>query len=104
MGDAAIELRNRVSLHGRLYTIDETYRFDPAHNAWTNVTANGAYRGTAGRWIGASWTFAGIDNEGRPSEVRMTYTTLSPTSFQRDFARNENGVWLPYLSETCKRT
>lgn len=103
-GNDALALRNRVTIGGRTYDIEENYRFDPAHADWENVTAGGAYRGTAPRWLGSSWTFDGVENEGHASDVRMTYTALGNASFRRDFARERNGAWIPYLSETCRRT
>ncbi len=102
--DGSIALRNALTLDGRRYEIDETYRFDPTRNAWQNVTAGGAYRGTASPWRGATWTFDGIETEGRPSEVHMSYTTLGPATFRREFARSRNGSWVPYLSEVCRRS
>ncbi|MBC5821310.1 MAG: hypothetical protein GIX01_04905, partial [Candidatus Eremiobacteraeota bacterium] len=101
--DGAIALRNALTLGGRRYEIDETYHFDPTRDQWQNVTAGGAYRGTAPPWRGATWTFDGLETEGTPSEVHMTYTTLGPATFRRQFARNRSGAWVPYLSEICRR-
>ncbi len=101
--NGAIALRNRLSLNGRIYEIDETYEYDADRNTWFNVTAGGAYRGAAPRWQGDAWTFDGVESEGTPSEVRMTYTMLGSTQFRRDFARTRDGTWTPYLSETCQR-
>ncbi len=102
--DGSIALRNALTLDGRRYEIDESYRFDPARNVWQNVTAGGAYRGRASPWRGATWTFDGIETEGRPSEVHMSYTTLGTTTFRREFARSRSGSWVPYLSEFCRRS
>lgn len=102
--DGAIALRNALTLDGRRYEIDETYRFDPTRGQWQNVTAGGAYRGTAAPWRGQTWVFDGIETEGTPSEVHMTYTTLGSTTFRRQFARSRSGSWVPYLSEVCRRS
>ncbi|MDQ2909261.1 MAG: hypothetical protein M3R44_07930 [Candidatus Eremiobacteraeota bacterium] len=103
-GNDAMALDNRVTIGGRTYDIEESYRFNAAHGDWENVTAGGAYRGTAPRWLGSTWTFDGVEDEGRASDVRMTYTTLGSAAFRRDFSRERNGAWVPYLSETCRRT
>jgi len=102
--DATLLLHNVLRISDRNYDIDETYRFDRSNQTWSNVTQGGAYVGTARRWLGSTWVFDGsVAERGRRVPVKMTYAILSKRAFRRRFNRLQNGAWVTYAAETCKR-
>ena len=97
-------LHNVLRINDRDYVIDEAYRYNAATGSWSNVTQGGAYVGTAGRWLGATWVFDGtIADRQAHVPVKMTYVTLGRGAFLRRFERRTGAGWVTYAAETCQR-
>jgi len=95
---------NLITVDGRTYRIEETYRFDPSTERWNTTTGKDAYVGTADPWMSDRWVFNGTETiMGVRHPVRMIYIDLGPAAFRRDFQSQRNGRWSTFSAETCKR-
>ena len=100
----ALELRNELLIAKKLFTVDETYKFDPASKTWQTSTQGNAYAGVASPWLGTTWTFDGSVPHGTSrAPVRMVYQSLGARTFRRAYERPENGGWTTFHAETCHR-
>ena len=88
---------------------NETYRLDSATARWEwSSTLRSApdfeESGSAGPWTADTWIFDGTQQQGQTTEpIRMVYTKLSDSSFQREIQVQVNGGWLPRSASSCTR-
>jgi len=99
-----ITMLNTLTVKGKPYRLDETYRFNATRNEWTATLAQGTFVATAPPWTGTKWTFTGtqVDNSGE-QPVRMIYTYFDDYVFRRDFQVRRNSAWTTSAAETCTR-
>jgi hypothetical protein len=94
---------------------DEVYRFVAPAQYWSWVaTLQGRSdfkeAATAGMWTAEKWFFDGTVTQ-RPHahdtethRIRMIYTWISDSSFEREFERYDAGVWRTTSSSVCRRS
>lgn len=113
--DGAITMRNTFGNDsGASGEFDETYVFVTPAQYWSWIST---LRGrpdfkeaaTAGMWTAQKWFFDGTVTQ-RPHahdtethRIRMIYTWISRSSFEREFETYESGVWKTTSSSVCRR-
>ena len=91
--------------NGKVLTIHERLRYDPAKKQWSAHVQNGAFIGVATSWTKHKWIFAGTSSaHGRTVPTRMVYTNLGDLAFRRDFQAIVQRHWRSVGGETCKRS
>ena len=94
---------------------DEVYRFVTPDQYWSWVaTLQGASdfkeAANAGMWTAQKWFFDGtVTQRPHPHDtethrIRMIYTWISNSSFEREFEIYEGGVWKTTSSSVCRRS
>ena len=78
-------LTHKISFVSRIVApIIETYQYDAYGDRFT-LTDNFGFAGTAGPWIGKTWTFSGFSVRGRAvGPETLTYIYVNEGSFRRD--------------------
>ena len=101
---STMDMINTLTVKGKVYHLNEMYRFNAARNEWTATLASGTFVVTAPPWTAAKWTFTGtqVDSSGQQA-VRMIFTYYDDYVFRRDFQTRRNNAWVTYSSETCSR-
>jgi hypothetical protein len=113
--DGSIAMRNVFSADGGASgEFDEVYRLVTPAQYWSWVaTLQGRpdfkEAATAGMWTAQKWFFDGtVTQRPHPHDtethrIRMIYTWISDTSFEREFEIYENGIWRMTSSSVCRR-
>lgn len=113
--DGSLSMTNAfVTASGDPGTFDEEYRFAPSESFWSWKASWRDHEdfkeaGTAGMWTAQKWFFDGTVNQRSGHDgpvihrIRMIYTWLTNSSFEREFESYEDGVWKPTSSSVCRR-
>jgi hypothetical protein len=114
--DGSVSMRNRFTNHGGPTSeFDEVYRFVTPAQYWSwTATLSGRpdfkEAANAGMWTAQKWFFDGtVTQRPHPQDtethrIRMIYTWISDSSFEREFEIYELGVWKTTSTSVCRRT
>lgn len=109
--NGSIVMTNRYTTLAReTGEFDESYSFDPINKVWTwNTTdslTGSKEEGTAGLWIGRTWTFDGtrVMRSGSRQKIQMIYTRLNDREFRREFIVSRGDTSHATSSSLCKLT
>ena len=112
--DGTISMRNVFENGGASGEFDELYRFVTAPQYWSwTATLKGRpdfkEAATAGPWTAQKWFFDGTVTQ-RPHSgdtdthrIRIVYTWISGSTFQREFELYDGNVWKTTSSALCKK-
>lgn len=114
--DGSISMRNLFTNEtGASGEFNEGYRFVAPEQYWSwTATLQGRpdfkEAATAGMWTAEKWFFDGTVAQ-RPHRqdtdthrIRMIYTWISESSFEREFETYDGSVWKTTTSAVCKKT
>jgi len=112
--DGSITAADDFTLSAATTHFDELYRVDPAGPFWR---WSSTWRGhpdfveaaTGGMWTAQKWFFDGTvaqrphPHDTETHRIRMIYTWISDSSFEREFEIYEDGVWKTTSSSLCRK-
>lgn len=113
--DGTISMRSSfATASGSSGEFDEVYRFVTSAQYWSWIATQPSRKdfkeaATAGEWTAQKWFFDGTVTQ-RPHRhdtdthrIRMIYTWISASSFEREFELYDGGVWRTISSSVCRR-
>jgi len=101
---ASLIVSTDVKIEGKPYTLKERYQYHRLTQTWSVTLAGGQFAATAGRWLGRSWVFSGVDSEdGHATPATMTYDLDDGNTFRRTFERAAADGKKTYTGERCVR-
>ena len=113
--DGSIGATDDFTLSGATSHFDELYRLDPAGPFWRWTStwrdhSDFKEAATGGIWTAQKWFFDGTvtrrphSHDTETHRIRMIYTWISDSSFEREFEIYEDGVWKTTSSSVCRRS